>query len=269
MASNPENERRHTPADEKGDAMRSGPATATITVRRAEEIYQAEGEIENGTFHGRWHSSFGDYYDPRYERFGTLRVFNDDTLSPGAVWPLHPHREIEVVTYCAAGEFRHADQRGVGGILLPGWVQHTTVGRGMSHSELNNRPDEPMRFIQMWFLPAERGLPPSVEQRQVDKEERTNKLLLLVSNENGAALPLASDAKVYSCFLEQGKAVTYPSPADRGGYLYVVEGGDIAVAGETLHALDAAMLRPEGELALRAEADAELLLVIVPLPKSF
>ncbi len=247
--------------------MPAEPATATITVRRAEEIYQAEGEIENGTFHGRWHFSFGDYYDPRYERFGTLRVFNDDTLSPGAVWPLHPHRDIEVVTYCAAGEFRHADQRGVGGVLRPGWVQHTTVGRGMFHSELNNRPDEPMRFIQMWFLPAEHGLTPSVEQRQVDKEERTNKLLPLVSNDDPGSLPIASDARVYSCFLEQGNAVTYSFPPDHGGYLYVVEGGDITVAGETLHALDAAMLRPEGELALHAEADAELLLVVVPLPQ--
>jgi redox-sensitive bicupin YhaK (pirin superfamily) len=246
--------------------MRSEPATATITVRRAEEIYQAEGKIENGTFHGRWHFSFGDYYDPRYERFGTLRVFNDDTLSPGAVWPLHSHREIEVVTYCAAGEFRHADQRGVGGILQKGWVQHTTVGRGMFHSELNNRPDEPMRFIQMWFLPAQRGLPPSVEQRQVDKAERTNELLPLVSNDDLGSLPIASDAKVYSCFLEQGKAVTYSFPPDHGGYLYVIEGGDLGVAGETLHALDAAMLRPEGKLTLQAEGDTELLLVVVPLP---
>ena len=69
----------------------------------------------DGTFHGRWHFSFGDNYDPEHMQFGTLRVFNDDTLSPGAVWPLHPHSEIEVVTYCAEGEFRHADQHGKGG----------------------------------------------------------------------------------------------------------------------------------------------------------
>ena len=77
-----------------------------ITVRQPESIYKAQGEIENGTFSGRWHFSFDTYYDNEYMRFGNLRVFNDDTLSPGAVWPLHPHREIEVVTYCADGEFR-------------------------------------------------------------------------------------------------------------------------------------------------------------------
>lgn len=74
-----------------------------ITIRNPETIYQTSGQIKNGTFHGRWHFSFDQYYDPEYTHFGTLRVFNDDTLSPGAVWPLHPHRDNEVVTYCAGG----------------------------------------------------------------------------------------------------------------------------------------------------------------------
>ncbi len=245
--------------------MRTEAAIAQITVRKADEIYQAEGEIMNGTFHGRWHFSFGEYYDPRYERFGTLRVFNDDTLSPGAVWPLHPHRDIEVVTYCAAGEFRHADEHGEGGILRPGWVQHTTVGRGMFHSELNNRPDEPMRFIQMWFIPRQRRLTPLVEQKKAEKEERTNRLLPLVSNDDPESLRIASDAKVYSCFLQKGKVVAHPFPEGHGGYLYVVEGGSVSVDGQTLHHLDAAVIRQAAELSLRAAEDAELLLVVVPL----
>ena len=80
-----------------------------ITVRDPASIHQVDIPIDGGTCHGRWHFSFDRYFDPRWMRFGTLRVFNDDTLTPGAVWPLHPHREIEVVTYCASGEFRHAD----------------------------------------------------------------------------------------------------------------------------------------------------------------
>src|SRR5512145_2845674 len=159
-----------------------------IRIRMPGDIYQIVDAIRNGTFHGRWHFSFGGYADAAFERFGTLRVFNDDTLSPGAVWPLHPHRDNEVVTYCAGGEFRHADERGAGGILRKGWVQHTTVGRGMWHSEINNRPDEAMRFIQMWFLPSELGREPSVEQRAVDQQDRTNAILPLVSNTAPGAL---------------------------------------------------------------------------------
>lgn len=234
-----------------------------IHVRSPETIYQAGGRIENGTFEGRWHFSFDQYRDPEYVHFGTLRVFNDDTLSPGAVWPLHPHREIEVVTYCAAGEFRHADEHGVGGILKKGWVQHTTVGKGMYHSEINNQPDVPMRFIQMWFFPVRQGLNPSVEQKAVEKWERKNQFLPLVSNHNPAALLIQSDAEVYAAFLERDRVVAQPLVEGRGVYLYVLEGGPVLVNGSGIPALGAAKIENESTLEIRAEGDSELLLIDV------
>lgn len=238
---------------------------ASLIVREPESIYQARGRIENGTFHGRWHFSFDQYRDPEFLRFGTLRVFNDDTLSPGAVWPLHPHRDNEVVTYCADGEFRHADEHGKGGILKKGWVQHTTVGRGMMHSEINNLPDRPMRFIQMWFIPRERGLEPSVEQRAVKRAERTNRLLLLVSGKNSGALPLVSDADVFSCFLQKGHRISYSIGEQSGVYLYVLEGGSVQVSGNEARALAAVMATGGQEIDISADADAELLLIDVSL----
>jgi hypothetical protein len=236
-----------------------------ITVRQPEEIYQARGEIEGGTFHGRWHFSFDQYRDSEHMRFGSLRVFNDDTLSPGAVWPLHHHENIEVVTYCAAGEFRHADQRGKGEVLKQGWVQHTTVGRGMYHSEINNRPDQLMRFIQMWFLPAEQDLEPAVEQKAVSQEERLNRFLPLVSNDHKGALPIRADAQVYSCFLQTGKAVNYQINQGWGVYLYVLEGGPVQLNGHLIPALGAAQVQQEKTLRVEAEGDAELLMVTVRL----
>ncbi len=237
----------------------------TIIIRPPDSIYQAHGQIENGSFDGRWHFAFDEYYDRDYSHFGTLRVFNDDTLSPGATWPLHPHRNIEVVTYCAAGEFRHADQDGEGGILLPGWVQHTTVGAGMWHSEVNNRPDEPMRFIQMWFVPAAPDLEPSVEQKTVEKSERTNRLLPLVSDEEDEALPIASEATVSSCFLEKGHSISCELGIGHGCYIYVLEGGPIELDGKELPALGAAKVIGGAEITVRAAGDAELLVVTVPL----
>jgi redox-sensitive bicupin YhaK (pirin superfamily) len=236
-----------------------------ITIRQPDEIYQARGQIEGGTFHGRWHFPFDQYRDPEHVRFGPLRVFNDDTLSPGAVWPLHPHRNIEVVTYCAEGEFRHADQRGEGGVLKKGWVQHTTVGRGMYHSEINNLPDRPMRFIQMWFLPIERDLEPSVEQKAVDREERRNHFLPLVSNEHADALSIRSPVRVCACFLESGRAVEYAIDDEWGVYLYVLEGGPVQLASHRMPACAAAQVTQETALHIEADGDAELLLVNVRL----
>lgn len=234
-----------------------------ILVRQPDSIYQIDGTVENGNFHGRWHFSFGDYYDPRFEDFGTLRVFNDDTLTPGAVWPLHPHRDNEVVTYCASGEFRHADEQGRGGVLRKGWVQHTTVGRGMWHSEINNRPDEPMRFIQMWFYPSRTGLKPSVEQKAVEQRERTDRLLPIVSNKDDDALPIISDARVLSSFLHAGRSVHYDLDERRGLYLAVLEGGPITVNGTRVPELGSAMVSEEPAIDVTAEHDAELLLVDV------
>jgi len=236
-----------------------------ITVRQPESIYKAQGEIENGSFSGRWHFSFSEYYDDEYMQFGSLRVFNDDTLSPGAVWPLHPHHDIEVVTYCADGEFRHADERGKGGVLKKGWVQHTTVGSGLWHSEINNRKDIPMRFIQMWFLPSQHNLKPSVEQKQVEKKDRTNKFLLLVSDKNPDALKIFSDAEVYSCFLQKERTVKFsPQPA-HGVYLYVLEGGPVSINDNPIPHLGAAKITDEKQITLTATSDAELLLITTAL----
>jgi redox-sensitive bicupin YhaK (pirin superfamily) len=234
-----------------------------MTVRNPASIHQIDVPIEGGTCHGRWHFSFDRYFDPDWTRFGTLRVFNDDTLTPGAVWPLHPHREIEVVTYCAGGEFRHADEDGVGGVLKEGWVQHTTVGRGMWHSEINNRKEVPMRFIQMWFMPSAPGLEPSVEQKAVDKADRTNRFLPLVSNEDAGALTILSDAQVLSSFLEAGRTVSHPLADHRGAYLYVLSGGPVHANGKKVPALGALKIEAEKEVVVRSEADSELLLTDV------
>src|SRR5215831_855824 len=234
-----------------------------IRVRPASTIHMSHGEVENGTFQGRWHFSFDDYFDQNFMNYGPLRVFNDDTLSPGAVWPLHPHRNIEVVTYCADGVFRHADQNGKGGVLEKGWVQHTTVGRGMFHSEINDRKDTPMRFIQLWFLPWTADLEPELEQKKVAKAERTDKLLPLISNTDKGALSINSDARVYSSFLELGRRVKHELKADWGSYLYVLDGGPVAVNRQTVEPLAAAMITDQTDFELLAEKNAELLLIDV------
>lgn len=236
-----------------------------VLVRSPESIYRITGTIQDGTFEGRWHFSFGNYSDRTYLRFGALRVLNDDTLSPGAIWPLHPHHDIEVVTYCAAGEFRHADEKGFGGVLKKGHVQHTTVGSGMWHSEINNRSDIPMRFIQMWFFPLRENLEPSVEQKAVEKEERTNRLLPLVSPVHKDTLNIHSDAIVYSSFLEAGRSVIYAVEAGRGAYIYPLEGGPIEVDGKKTEALGAVMVKEKRSVEIKAAADTELIVVDVVL----
>jgi len=230
-----------------------------IEVRRDPEIYEKAGDW----FHARWHFSFDEYYDPANMGFGTLRVFNDDRLIPGAVWPLHPHRDIEGLTYVVEGTFRHQDDvGGPPGMLPTGSVQRMTLGSGAWHSEQNGSETEPLRFIQLWIMPAERGLPPGVEQKVFTTEDRTNRLLKAISGDDGDAVLVHQDAAVYVSHLEPGVKAEHTFAPGHGGYLYVIE-GSLRLNDEKLGTGDAAKIVGEPKITLEADAPTELMLVEV------
>jgi quercetin 2,3-dioxygenase len=232
-----------------------------LKIRRDSEISDVDGEW----FRARWHYSFDTYYDPAYVQFGTLRVFNDDRLIPGAVWPMHPHRDIEGLTYVVEGSFRHQDDvGGPPGPLPAGSVQRMTLGSGAWHSEQNASETEPMRFIQMWIMPSERGLPPGVEQKVFTRDDRTDTLLAVISGDGGDAVLVHQDAHVFVSHLSTGARVEHPLREGRGVYLYVIE-GDVSVNGERMTTGDAAQITNEPSVAIEAAADSELILVDVAL----
>jgi len=117
----------------------------------------------------------------------------------------------------------------------------------------------------MWYTPSAPGLEPSVEQKAVEKEERTNRFLPLVSVDDKGALPILSDATVLSSFLEKGRSLTHALEAHRGAYLHLVGGGPVHVNGKKLSAMGAARIADEDGVLVRSDADAELLLADVLL----
>jgi quercetin 2,3-dioxygenase len=238
-------------------------------VRPSSTLYRAAGEIQDGTFSGRWHFGPGLYRDARYNHFGNLQVFNDDTMSPGATWPLHPHSQYEVVTYVVEGEFRHEDEHGKGGVIRQGGTQHTTVGSGMYHAEINNRKDVPLRFVQIWYMPERLNMEPSVEQREVNRADRTNRWVPLVSSSYPNTLRLRADGAVLSSFLQPGHTINHQVEAGHGLYLYVLGGGPIHVGDKRLDTLDAAEIVGQGTAGAMAENETELLLLEVNLNKGW
>ena len=233
----------------------------TIKIRRDDEISDVDGEW----FRARWHFSFDTYRDPDYTSFGTMRVFNDDRLIPGAIWPMHPHRDIEGLTYVVEGMFRHQDDvGGAPGPLPAGSVQRMTLGSGALHSEQNASQTEPMRFIQIWIMPAERGLAPGVEQKVFTQADRTNLLLRAISGDGGDAVLVHQDAHVFVSHLDPAMTVSHPLVDGRGVYLYVIE-GDVTVNGEQMATGDAAEIEREPEVAIEATSASELILVDVQL----
>ena len=232
-----------------------------IRIRRDAEIFDTSG----GWFRARWHFSFDHYRDPENDGFGAMRVFNDDRLIPGAVWPLHPHRDVEGITYVVEGLFGHEDN--VGGPFGPlpaGSVQRMTLGSGALHSELNASQTEPMRFIQIWILPDTPGLPPQVEQRVFTKEDRTNRLLLVIGRAGADAVTVHQDASVYVASLEPGSEVVHDIGEGRGAYAYLIEGA-ATFDGEAVSTGDAAKVTDQPQLRIVARDASELILVDVPM----
>jgi quercetin 2,3-dioxygenase len=231
-----------------------------LEIRRDEDIHHADG----GWFRARWHFSFDTYRDPHWNGIGPLGVFNHDELAPGAVWPMHPHADVEGITYVWKGCFRHADSLGNGGVLHPGGVQVMTLGSGAQHSEQNASGGEAMEFLQMWILPETANLPPQNHQRQFTRADRTNRLLRVIGPEGGDVVRVHQDASVYVAALDVDCRVTHRFAAGRGGYAYVIEGA-VSLDDQKLMGGDSARIIDHDQLRITASQPSELILVDVPL----
>ena len=134
-----------------------------------------------------WHFSFDHYHDPSNMNFGPLRVFNDDVIAPAGGFPLHGHREMEIVTYIIEGALEHHDDMGNTGVIRPGEIQRMSAGTGVRHSEYNHSKKEPVHLVQLWIMPAVQHLEPSWEQKSFSLADRSGKLLPIAvpAGENG------------------------------------------------------------------------------------
>jgi quercetin 2,3-dioxygenase len=231
-----------------------------LEIRRDSEIHAEEG----GWFQARWHFSFDRYRDPAQMGIGPLRVFNDDRLVPGADWPMHPHADVEGLTYVVEGTFEHADSLGQNGRLQPGGVQRMTLGSGALHSERNGSKTEPMRFLQFWILPEAAGLEPSVEQRQFTREDLRNQLRQVVEPDGGEVVKVHQRATVHVAVLDPGVEVEHDFKEGRAGYLYLIRGAARLSDGDRLATGDAVKVDGPERVRLQAAEETELILIDVP-----
>jgi quercetin 2,3-dioxygenase len=206
--------------------------------------------------------SFADYHDPKNLNWGALRVFNDDRIAPGAGFPPHPHRDMEIVTYVLSGELAHRDSMGNEGVVGPGGVQFMSAGTGVRHSEYNNSRREPLHLVQMWVLPGQVGTVPSYGQMAFDENERRNRWLTVVSGEPAAQAPIRiTQAATLRVARAEGTTISVDFAPKRYGFLFVAQ-GNAQANGEPLEAGDSARLYDVARLDI--DGDAELVLWDLP-----
>jgi redox-sensitive bicupin YhaK (pirin superfamily) len=232
---------------------RTAPA---ITVRRA----AARGREDHGWLDTRHTFSFAEYYDPAHMGFRALRVINEDRVAPGAGFPPHGHRDMEIVSYVLAGALQHRDSLGTGSVIRPGDVQRMTAGTGVTHSEFNASRDEPVHFLQIWILPRRRGLEPGYEQKAFPEDEKRNAWRLLASEDGrDGSVTIHQDVRLLVTLLDAGREVRHALAPGRHAWLQVAR-GRVTLDGVALEAGDGAAVSEARELVLTATADAEALL---------
>jgi len=227
-----------------------------ITIRAAAD----RGATKLDWLDSRHTFSFGDYYDPNWMGFGSLRVINEDFVEPDQGFGMHPHRDMEIITYIVRGALEHRDSLGTGSVIRPGDVQRMTAGSGIRHSEFNPSSDEPVHLLQIWILPDQKNLSPSYEQKAFAEDEKHNRLRLIAARDGrDGAVTIHQDADVYAARLEPGKSFSHPIAAGRLAWLQVIQ-GEIDVNHHALMAGDGAAAQDEFLLEIEAQSPTELLL---------
>jgi quercetin 2,3-dioxygenase len=233
---------------------------ATITLYP----YQQLGHASHGWLESRFHFSFAEYANPERIHFGALRVINDDVIAAGKGFDMHPHKDMEIITYVRQGAITHRDSLGNEGRTKAGDVQAMSAGTGIRHSEYNAENEDTVLY-QIWIYPSKKNVAPRWDAKQFDKTPVTDKLRLLASGRSEdagkGALFMHQDAAIYGGMLTAGTVVTHPVKYQ--AYILASD-GELLINGTLLKKGDGAEITGTSLLKIEAKTDAELLVIDVP-----
>lgn len=227
-----------------------------LTIRPAAE----RGHADHGWLQARHTFSFAGYHDPRWMGFRSLRVLNDDIVAGGGGFGMHPHRDMEILTWVLRGALEHRDSMGHHGIIRPGEFQYMAAGTGVEHSEINPSETEPVRLLQIWLFPDRKGHPPAYAHRSLATAASGRWHLVASPGGREGSIPIHQDVDVLLARLGAGGSLTHRLPPGRHAWVQLAE-GEVRLNGERLRAGDGALLSDEGEVSLTGVEPAQLLLL--------
>lgn len=231
------------------------------SVRKANQRGQASyGWLETAhTF------SFSDYYDPEFMGFSALRVINEDKVAAGKGFPMHPHRDMEIITYVIDGALEHKDSMGNSSIIKPGEVQYMSAGTGVRHSEWSVGEEGSVTHLyQIWIMPDKIGHTPAYGQKSFTAELEKDGLVLTVSRDGrDGSIKINQDAELYVGRFKKGEATELKLGPERKAWIQVVK-GSLQINDEQLADSDGVAFSDVESLKLRADSDAEVLIFNLP-----
>jgi redox-sensitive bicupin YhaK (pirin superfamily) len=224
------------------------------------------GAANHGWLNAHHSFSFASYHDATRMHFGLLRVLNDDTVAPGMGFGQHPHDNMEIITIPLSGAVEHADSMGNKGVIKTGDVQVMSTGTGIYHSEYNAHKDQPLKLLQIWVFPRQRGVTPRYGQASFDPADRKNKFQTLVSpGPTDTGLWIHQDAWFSLADFDAGFTTDYKIKKEGNGVYAFVISGDLTIQSQLLHPRDAMGIWDTPSLSITAESASTLLLLEVPM----
>jgi redox-sensitive bicupin YhaK (pirin superfamily) len=221
---------------------------------------QDRGHADHGWLNSFHSFSFADYRDPRYMGFRGLRVINEDRVQPGRGFGTHPHQDMEILSYVLSGGLEHRDSMGTGSVIKPGEVQRMSAGTGVTHSEFNASKTELVHFLQIWLIPAKKGIAPGYEQKAFSDEEKRGHLRVVASPDGRfGSVTVHADAVVYAGLFDRGEKATLRLAPGRHGWIQVAR-GKVSLNGQQLGEGDGAGIVDEEVLRIEGIAGGEVLL---------
>jgi redox-sensitive bicupin YhaK (pirin superfamily) len=231
-----------------------------LEIRKSTE----RGHANHGWLDSHHTFSFADYHDPQQMGFSVLRVINEDRVEPGAGFPTHGHRDMEIVSYVLDGALEHKDNMGNGSVIRPGDVQRMSAGTGVRHSEYNASNNERVHFLQIWILPKATGIAPGYEQKHFTPTELDGRLRVVASPDGReGSVTIHQDAYLYASRIANGAQVAHAMAPGRRAYVHVAR-GSVAINGTPLAAGDGARIENETRITLGNADGAEVLLFDLP-----
>ncbi|WP_394243072.1 pirin family protein [Vibrio astriarenae] len=232
-----------------------------ISIRKSEQ----RGHASFSWLNSKHSFSFGSYYDPSNMGFSSLRVINDDVVSPGAGFETHGHRNMEIISFVLEGVIAHKDSEGNIETISAGEYQLMSAGSGIYHSEFNASTTDELRFLQIWIEPNQEHTTPGYQQQSFGR----NPGLTTVATPTGAdgTLQIKQDASLHQLILKPGDEYTYEIEQGRNVYLHHIN-GELTVDENLIAAGDAIKVQQSQSMYLTNNSDNETLSLIFDLPKS-
>lgn len=227
-----------------------------LTIRRSQE----RGHADHGWLKTNHSFSFARYRDPAHMGFRALRVINEDVIQGSGGFPMHPHEDMEILTYILDGALEHKDSMGNGSVIKPGEVQAMSAGTGVRHSEFNPSALSSVHLLQIWLLPNKRGHAPRYQQKPIARHSAQDPIQLIASPDGAqGSVAMHQDVYIHACKLDAHQQLSFEVKPSRHAWIQVAQ-GDMTLNGHTLHAGDGVSTSDDGWLLFEPTAKSELLI---------